>query len=214
MMPVTYQPEYPGFDVQVRQPGLAFLKTNPTPSAKDFKKHRYWSKAISNLYKAYSGLCAYTTKHLVDTGSIDHFLPKTKYCHLAYEWDNYRLARQKINTWKGDSEKILDPFDVKIGWFVLDLPSCLVRPGNDLNPQLKMKVNSTIEVLKLNADDNLVQERCDWLVHLARGEVTMQFLDRRYPFLSSEVRRQGKEHVLKTVFRSPSVWSSGSSRLS
>lgn len=203
MMPVTHQPEYPAFDAEVRQPGLIFLTANPRPSAKDFNQHRYWSKAAPRLRKAYSGLCAYTTMYLVDTVSVDHFLPKTKYPHLAYEWDNYRLARQKINTCKGNSEEIVDPFEIKIGWFVLDLPSCLIRPGSDLDSSLRKKIHSTIEILRLNTDDNLVQERCDLLVHLAEGEVTMAFLDRRYPFLSAEVRRQGKEHALKIIFRKP-----------
>ena len=200
MSPVIRQPEYPEFDVQVRQPGLVFLNGNPNPSTRAFKQYNYWSRASRNLHAAYSGCCAYTTKYLVDTGSVDHFLPKNKYPHLAYEWDNYRLARQKINTRKSDTEEVVDPFIVEIGWFILDLPSCLIRPGNGLSQELGKKVNSTINILQLNADDRLVQERCDLLVDLADGDITMNFLDRRYPFLSAEVRRQGIENMLRVIF--------------
>ena len=200
MIPVTLQPEYPEFDAQVRQPGLKFLSKNPNPSAKGFKQHNYWSRAASNLHSAYSGLCAYTTMHLADTSSVDHFLPKKKYPYLAYEWDNYRLARQRINTQKGNTEEILDPFKIKIGWFVLDLPSCLIRPGDEIDPKIKKRVDSTINILRLNADDRLVQERCNWLVDLADGEITINFLDRHYPFLSTEVRRQGIKDNLKVIF--------------
>lgn len=200
MIPVIRQPEYPEFDARVRQPGLMFLKGNRNPSDKDFKKHNYWSKAAKNLHKAYMGCCAYTTLRLLDAGSVDHFLPKTKYPYLAYEWDNYRLARQKINVRKGNTEEIVDPFTVHIGWFVLDLPSCLIRPGDGLGQELRKKVNSTINILQLNADDRLVQERCDFLVNLADGDITMNFLAQRYPFLSIEVERQGVENSLKVIF--------------
>ena len=200
MIPVTPQPEPPDFDARVRQPGVKFLKTNPHPSDRDFKKHNYWSKAAKNLHKAYRGCCAYTTLCLVDKGSVDHFRPKTKYPYLAYEWDNYRLARQKINARKSNTEEIVDPFRVQIGWFVLDLPSCLIRPGDGLGRDVRKKINSTINILQLNADDRLVQERCDLLVHLADGDITMNFLDQRYPFLSSEVKRQGVENRLKVLF--------------
>ena len=200
MIPVTLQSEYPEFDAQVRQPGLEFLKNNPNPSTKEFRRHNYWSRAASNLHSAYSGLCAYTTMYLADISSVDHFLPKTNYPYLAYEWDNYRLARQQINARKGDTEEILDPFKIKIGWFVLDLPSCLIRPGDEIDPKIKKKVDSTINILRLNADDRLVQERCNWLVYLADGEITINFLDRHYPFLSAEIRRQGIKDNLKAIF--------------
>lgn len=200
MIPVARQPEYPEFDAQVRQPGLTFLKANRNPSDKDFKKHNYWSRAAKNLHKAYMGCCAYTTLRLLDMGSVDHFLPKTKYPYLAYEWDNYRLARQKINVRKSNTEEIVDPFKVQVGWFVLDLPSCLIRPGDGLGQELRKKVNSTINILQLNADDRLVQERCDFLVNLADGDITMNFLAQHYPFLSIEVERQGVENSLKIIF--------------
>lgn len=200
MIPVTPQPEYAEFENQVRRPGLAFLKRTPKPTSADFKKHGYWRKAMPHLRAAFSNACAYTTLRLVDDGTIDHFLPKASYPHLAYEWKNYRLARQKMNQRKGDNTQVVDPFAIRTGWFVLDLPSCLVRPGRGLSGVLRKRINSTINILQLNDDDSMVQERCNLLVYLADGKVTMEYLDEFYPFLSSEVRRQDVEGDLRVIF--------------
>lgn len=200
MIPVTLRPEYPEFDRQVRQPGLAFLRKIAQPTSADFRKRNFWRKAMPHLQVAYSRACAYTTLRLVEGGTIDHFLPKTLCPQLAYEWENYRLTRQKINQRKGDNLDVMDPFRVKPGWFVLDLPSCLVRPGDGLNNVLRRRINSTINILQLNDDDSMVQERCDLLVDLADGKVTIEFIDKWYPFLSSEVRRQQIESDLRVIF--------------
>ena len=203
MIRVVRRPEYGDFDAEVRQPGLAFLARRPKPTSAEFSKKNYWTKARPHLHAAYSGQCAYTTMYLVEGGSVDHFLPKALYPQWAYEWHNYRLARQKINVRKGDTKDVVDPFDVQPGWFVLHMPSCLIKAGPKLKPSVRKKVNATINILQLNADDLLVQERCDLLVSLAEGDVTMAFLDRWYPFLSSEVRRQDREGVLAEIFRRP-----------
>ena len=138
--------------------------------------------------------------YLMGDGSVDHYQPKSKYPYLAYEWKNYRYTSPKINSRKGDTEDVMDPFVVETGWFVLGLPDCLVRPGEALDDKLRERIEATIEVLELNDDDRLVQERCNLLVELADGDVTMAFLDRRYPFLSMEVRRQGVEGKLSGIF--------------
>ena len=200
MIPVQAQPEYPEFDGQVRRRGLAFLRNNPNPSSSDFRNHNYWSAALGDLFAAYDRKCAYTTRELVQTGSVDHFRPKSKYPRLAYEWDNYRLARKAINSRKGDSEEVVDPFDVREGWFTLDLPSCLIKPGRGISTDIRRAVNATINVLGLNRDEKLVEERCNLMVSLADGHITLEYLDRHYPFLSLEVNRQGVHASLKVIF--------------
>lgn len=200
MIRVGAQPEYQEFDRQVRQPGLAFLRRKSQPTSADFRKKNFWKKAIKHLHVAYSGSCAYTTMYLVDGGTIDHYLPKVAYPYLAYEWNNYRLARQKVNRRKGDTLNVVDPFEVQEGWFVLDVPSCLIRSGSGLKTEVRKRINATINILQLNADDSLVQERCDLLVDLADGNVTLEFLDRWYPFLSQEVRRQDIGNDLPVIF--------------
>jgi len=205
MIPVNPRPEYTDFDIEVRRPGLAFLAGTPRPTSAEFSKKSYWTKARLHLHAAYFGQCAYTTMYLVEGGTVDHFLPKTSHPHLAYEWDNYRLARQKINNRKGNTEEVVDPFEVEPGWFVLHMPSCLVGAGSGLGHGVRRRVNATINILQLNADDLLVQERCDLLINFADGNVTMNFLDRWYPFLSSEVRRQDVEGDLPVIFCRPAM---------
>jgi hypothetical protein len=151
----------------------------------------------------YGSNCAYTSLRMTDGSSVDHFRPKVAYPHLAYEWDNYRLARAKINSRKGESEDVLDPFSIMSGWFHLDMPSCLIKPAADLPRSTRVSVNHTINILQLNNDDSLVQERCNFLVNLADDLITLDFLDDFYPFLSHEVRRQGVLPSLKRVFSRP-----------
>ena len=200
MIRVTEKPEYAEFDAQVRQRGVRYLQRNPSPTSKQFGKHNYWTKSLNQLRGAYDRLCAYTTRELVDTGSVDHFVPKTKYPGLAYEWSNFRLTRQIINRRKGNSEDVIDPFDVCEEWFVLDIPSCLIRPGKGIARETRVAVNNTINILGLNRDERLVEERCRLLLDLADGDITLNFLDRHYPFLSAEVRRQQAFGSLRQLF--------------
>ena len=199
MIYVQSKPEYAGFTTDVRVPGRRLLRRNPNPSSRAFRSHNYWNRAKSELRRAYLR-CAYTSRRVRGDGvSVDHFLPKAKYPWLAYEWDNYRLARPKLNRNKADSEAVVDPFHVRKGWFVLDCPSCLILPGDALKGNTRHKVSSTITVLKLNSDE-LATERCRWLTDLASNLISFDYLKREYLFLASEVERQGIKGQLKTLF--------------
>ncbi len=123
-------------------------------------------------------------------GTTDHFLPKSSHPQEAYEWRNYRLCLHKLNGYKANYTDVIDPFVVQQGWFVLDFPSCLVRPGNNLSEPIRIKVEATISRLRLNDDDSLVQERCNLMVNYAKGDVSLGFLSGRYPFLAAEIVRQ------------------------
>jgi len=198
------QQEPAGFDANVRKRGQAFLKTNQRPKSSDFKPHQYWKWAAQELYDAYQRTCAYSCMYIpTPTGTLDHFAPKVQRPDLAYEWGNYRLALHRMNSYKADRTDILDPFFVQAGWFVLDFPSCLVRPGDGLAGGLADQVQITIEALKLNDDDALVQERCDIMVLFAQGHVSLQFLQRRYPFLGAEVLRQNIQATAPQIFKLP-----------
>ena len=200
MIRVQSKPEYPEFDRQVRKRGHRFLISCPSPTSSMFRNHNYWNKALDELHAAYNCLCAYTTRELVQEGSVDHFKPKTKYPYLAYEWDNYRLARQAINSRKGESESVIDPFVVREGWFILEMPSCLIKPGQNITKEIRKAVNATINVLRLNDDERLVNERCRLLLYLADGQITLNYLDSHFPFISVEVRRQRVQDSLKYIF--------------
>ena len=201
MIGVIAKPEYANFDNDVRKPGAAFLATCPKPSSGQFRKKNFWSRAARELHDAYSGVCAYTAMYLPEQESIDHYRPKTLFPHLAYEWSNFRLASGRVNGSKGNLDDIIDPFDVQDDWFFIDIPACLVRPNPALQSPLRKQIAGTINSLRLNQDDNYVQDRCNILMDYARGDVTMSFLKRRYPFLAKEVKRQGlAQQDLKGLF--------------
>lgn len=164
---------------------------------------RYWRKITDELHGAYSGICAYTCMHLAGTGSVDHFEPKKTDPMLAYEWSNYRLSSDRANSFKGENTGILDPFQIKSQWFELVFPACLVAPGKNLPQSCLRAAERTIELLKLNDDDQLVQERCDLIVCLRDGIVQLEFLERRYPFIAVELKRQNLLGGLNFLFKDP-----------
>ena len=140
--------------------------------------------------------------YLPQQGSVDHFLPKTTHPHLAYEWGNFRLASGRVNGSKGNLTGILDPFQIQDDWFYMDVPACLLRPNPALAKPLKNQISDTINSLRLNQDDSYVQERCNILMDYARGDVSIGFLERRYPFLAKEIKRQSlNQQVLKELFK-------------
>src|SRR5262249_826811 len=51
----------------------------------------------------------------------------------------------------------------------------------------------TIDVLRLNSDDYMVQVRCDIMLDFVDGNISFSFLKRKYPFLASEIVRQDIE---------------------
>jgi hypothetical protein len=157
---------------------------------------------VKELREAYSGICAYTAMYLPEQGSVDHFLPKSNYPHLAYEWANFRLASGRVNSSKGNQTDIIDPFHVESHWFYMDIPACLLKPNPVLDKLLKNRIAGTINSLRLNQDDNYVQERCNILIDYARKDISKNFLQRRYPFLAKEVDRQGLDQPeLKKLFK-------------
>jgi hypothetical protein len=127
---------------------------------------------------------------------VDHFQPKSVRPDLAYEWSNYRLAHQKLNSYKGESTEVLDPFHIEIGWFTLDFANCYLKPSGTLPQALQDQVAKTIEVLRLNTDQTLVQQRFDVLRDYSKG-YPMDILEERYPFIAAELKRQGLEESIR-----------------
>lgn len=193
MIHVTIKAEPSNFDAQVRQPGIAFLRSCPVPHQRQWRGHTYWKAARNELYQAYGGICAYMGEWIpLTTGSpsVDHYIPKSQAPNLAYEWQNFRLATQKANLNKGDASGLADPCLVQPGWFVLDLPSCLIKPGGSLSPVQLATVIRSIEVLRLNDDEQYVQSRYDILDAYASGDISIRWMRRRYPYLAQEITRQ------------------------
>lgn len=204
MIRVTAAPEPTSFNANVRVLGNTFLQVNPNPSSKEFGLHSYWKTVTGELFIAYRKTCAYSCSPIwVRTAAtVDHYRPKALHPDQAYEWSNYRLSRFKMNSNKGTNPAVLDPFLVEDHWFEVDFPSCLVKPGAGLAPDIHTRVVETIKCLRLNDDDELVDERAERMVELTKGEINFAKLSREYPLLAKEVTRQGLLGNLNSVFKS------------
>jgi hypothetical protein len=212
MIPVQRQPEPPEFDRTVRQPGLsaiselvgeepAIRRRGPIRKAVAAKREELtpdnfpslWRKCIPHLMRAYNQICAYTCMYInnvTGSASVDHCIPKSHAWDQVYEWDNYRLACSKVNARKQDFRDVLDPFEIKDGMFALDLVSLEAIPGPDAGND-RDQVFATIERLGLDHSD-YKEELGEYYHNYIEGKIAFDFLERRAPFLASELRRQNK----------------------
>lgn len=193
MIPSQLQPEPSDFNQKVRVKGLDFLRQNPNPDSKAWSNRSYWTEAIKDLCKAYNRICAYSSQWIPPaqgTPTIDHFIPKSIDPEQAYEWSNYRLSCQLLNSRKREFQDVIDPFIVQPGWFVLHFSSLHVKPGSDLDSHTKQRIISTINRLKLNDEESCIQSRESWLIPFCKGQYPFSFLKEKAPFIAYELERQ------------------------
>ncbi len=194
MIRVVPQSPPDDFETLVRQPGQEFLSQIPNPTSKQLSNRPYWRRVGGALHAAYGGICAYSCHWIpYDTGAetVEHFKPKTKYPQRAYEWANYRLVCSTLNGRKGDHEDVLDPFKIQDSWFVLEFPSLLVKPGPDLDAEIRAKVIATRKRLKLNDDESCVKARMRYVRDYCQGRITFDFLRDDAPFIARQIEQQG-----------------------
>jgi len=134
-------------------------------------------------------------------GTVDHYQPKSLRPEVAYEWNNYRLAYDKVNQYKAEHTDVLDPFTIQPGWFVLDFANFLVKPSNGLPLKVDAQVRASISRLRLNRDDALVQLRFSVVREYATGHIDLDFVKRYYPFIAYELERQSITESIKKTFR-------------
>lgn len=197
MIPVLRQAEPANFSAQVRNPGRAFLRKIPKPTKADWKNANFWSASLPDLRSSYKNICAYCCFWVPMDSSVDHFQPKSAFPNLAFEWNNFRLAHQKINGYKGESTGLLDPFNIQPGWFIIDFANCHVKPNLATSAAIQASVAHTIKILKLNIDDVLVQTRFTIVRTYSKGNCDMAFLEAYYPFIAAELKRQNLQDAIK-----------------
>ena len=184
MIPVKQAPEPPYFDAKIRQPGRASLDNEPGKEPK-----RLWACVHDDMRRSYRSTCAYHCRRIVG-GTIDHFLPKSKYPALTYEWSNYRLCSDSANRAKGAKVGLLDPFKIRQSWFAIALPQCDVVLGEALPTAIRADARFTIKALNLNAEA-LVEDRAKMALDFCEGNVKLNFVKEHRPFLAAEIERQG-----------------------
>jgi hypothetical protein len=191
MIPISLKPEPANFDASVRIPGQNFLRSNPHPKHNEWKP--YWTNALPDLRIAYNEICAYSATwipHSTGGHSVDHFDSKTINPHLAYEWSNFRYCSSRFNSRKG-VKTIADPFSIHYNWFEINFSNMLIQPADYLAPTIKNEINASIDILGLNSDDKLVEERLSYFQYFHNGDISFSYLERKAPFIAYELRRQG-----------------------
>jgi hypothetical protein len=194
MIRVTPKSEPSDFNTQVRVPGVEFLLTCPNPTTKQWASRSYWRRILKKLHSDFSGICSYSCHWIpYDTGAdtVEHFKPKNLHPRDAYEWANYRLVCQTLNSRKRIDENIVDPFVVTNGWFVIEFPSLIVKPGEGLNSTIRAQVVHTCKKLKLNDEETCILARFEWVREFCAENVNFAHLEKRAPFLAMELARQG-----------------------
>lgn len=196
MIPVVKQQEPASFDKKVRQKGLGWLKRRnivlDKPLPENTKLEPYWRDCLDEMHVSYSGYCAYLAVYIervVGGGSVDHFVAKSQRVDLAYEWDNYRLACSRMNGRKGTFNDVLDPFDVKTGWFRLELVSGRIFPNPKLSEKRRQSVQATIDRLKLD-DGGCREIRARHYQDYCEKLCTEEHLKKYSPFVWTEAKRQ------------------------
>ena len=197
MIRVTPQPEPDDFDKKVRKKGLQYLAKRALnidePLPKGAQIAPYWRDCMTELYHAYSGICAYLAVHFERTtrgGTVEHYAPKSHRVELAYEWNNYRLASSIMNARKNNFEDVLDPFEITTGWFHVELVSGRIYPDPELAGQLQKQVGQTITRLGLD-DRNNREMRARHFQEYCEKLYPEEYLKRRSPLVWVEANRQG-----------------------
>lgn len=187
MMPVQRQPEPADFDIKVRRKGLPVLKTCPPPPVpSSFWNHKeYWRESLDDLMEAYGQLCAYTAFRIERTSgarTVDHFLSKSRYPKRAYEWENFRLVSNRMNGRKGEHEDVLDPFEMAVDTFGINIVSGEVYVHADCPEHHKALAKSTINRLKLNSPE-VCLDRQDYITRTLNREWTVDLARKHCPFI-------------------------------
>lgn len=192
MIPVKLQLEPKDFDRKIRNKGAQFLRDKEISSSRDWKNREYWQEALPDMRESYKHVCSYCAQwipHGTGRHSIDHFIPKTEQPELAYEWTNFRYVSARFNSRKGTRD-ILDPFELQVDSFFINFTSFFIHPNTNLSVVRLEKAKKTIEYLKLNSDDNLVNERKEYFLLYRNNDISFNHLLTRAPFIAYEVERQ------------------------
>ena len=167
---------------------------SPDPPPKKFKYKPYWQECLDDLYSSYGGICAYLAiffERETGTATTDHFFAKSKTrMASAYEWKNYRLACSLMNTRKGVSDQVLDPFEMEPDTFQLELCSGRIAPNPEIPDELKARAQKTIDKLKLDSPGNR-DMRTRRFGEYIEGHCSFAFLRKKSPFIFYEAQRQG-----------------------
>lgn len=178
------------FDSKARRPGNAWLKANPNAT----RPRDYWSPYLSELATGFADLCGYAAMLDPTGGTVDHFLSFRARPDLAYEWSNYRFASHTLNASKKNADaSVLDPHDVRDGWFEIILPSLQLQATKRIPQKWRRTADYTLQRLKLRDGEKIIRWRQGWYTMYLNGELTLDGLRRVAPLIAAAVERQSTQ---------------------
>lgn len=187
MIPVRKVKKPEDFDAKVKVPGDAWLKKNPNAK----RPKALWAPYTATLADGFSNRCAYAAMLDPTGGTIDHFLSCKNHPHLAYEWSNYRFASGTLNSSKRNADNaVLDPFEVKDGWFEIILPSLQMRITDKVPCALREKAEFTLKRLNLRDGERIVRWRQSWYDMYLSRKLDLSGLRQVAPLLAAAVEKQ------------------------
>jgi hypothetical protein len=211
MIPIALAAEPATFNKRVRQRGLAAIAElvgkKPQQARSGRRREKianrerdippsvfppFWRDALDDMLVAYERRCSFLAlyiEHATGNPSVDHLLPKSRAWKQVYEWSNYRLCAALINGAKRDLVGLVDPFACGPHWFALELVGFQVIRGPGAPASRGREIDATLRLLN---HDECRKAREVYVQEYERGAVTLDFLERRAPFIASELRRQRK----------------------
>jgi hypothetical protein len=179
-------PEPPSFDDDVRKPGSRWLVEHP--NSKQFPP--YWREHLPDLRDGFQSLCGYSAMRVED-GTVDHYRSCKNHPELAYEWDNYRFASERMNQVKGtEDEQILDPFEVEDSWFELLLPSFILVTTPRVPEEHRRRAEHTLKRLGLGHSESIIRRRRARYNEFRTGYLTLAGLRCWAPLLARAIERR------------------------
>ena len=144
------------------------------------------------LEAGYGGVCRYAAMLDPTGGTVDHYLTFTHHRDLAYEWSNYRCASATMNSKKrAEDDLVLDPEEVRAGWFEILLPSLQMRTTDKVPARLRAKAAHTLDRLSLADGERIIRGRRSWFELYQRGDLSLEGLRTVAPLLAEAVEREG-----------------------
>ena len=118
-----------------------------------------WTRFRDCLRSRFHGICGYCEEEVDQSNaSVDHFMPKSKFPELVYEWSNWVFACQPCNQSKGDKwpdDSYVDPCacspsERPENFFYFDLYTGEILPKPGLSPERRSRAWQTINDVGLN----------------------------------------------------------------
>jgi hypothetical protein len=197
MIPVAPVARPRSFVKQCQRPGQQWRKKHPNAE----RPRDYWSQFRKHLSKGFSDRCGYTAMY-IPVGTVDHYLSCKNYPSLAYTWENYRYVSHDINARKGNVDQtVLDPYEVKAGWFEILLPSLQLVVLHSVPQKWRGRARYTLERLQLGHHETIIRQRRDWYALYQQEELTLDGLQKKAPLIAEAVKRQPARYLRGEISR-------------